>query len=73
MMPGVDIGRMLTVRQVAAALGCGKSTVWEWVKTVPGFPRPYKLGYRITRWKVSEVEAYRDGALRESRGRFGRG
>ena len=58
MMPGVDIGRMLTVRQVAAALGCAKSSVWRWVNELPGFPRPYKLGMRATRWKASEVEAY---------------
>jgi len=45
-------------KEVAVILGCGKSTVWSWVKTRPGFPQPRREGRRCTYWLRSEVEAY---------------
>ena len=45
-------------KEVAVILGCGKSTVWNWVKTRPGFPQPRREGRRCTYWLRSEVEAY---------------
>ena len=45
-------------KEVAAILGCGRSTVWRWVKERPGFPQPRREGTRCTYWIRSEVEAY---------------
>lgn len=35
----------------------GKSTLWAWVKAGK-FPRPYKLGPRITVWTHSDVLSF---------------
>ena len=44
--------------EVAAILGCCKSTVWSWVKSRPGFPQPRREGARYTYWLRHEVESY---------------
>lgn len=48
----------LRVWEVAAYIGCGKSTVWRWVHTRPGFPQPKKHGEGFTFWLREEIEAY---------------
>ena len=48
----------IKVQDVAAILGCGKSTIWNWVKTRPGFPQPNREGRRYTYWLRHEVESY---------------
>ena len=48
----------IKVQDVAAIFGCGKSTIWNWVKTRPGFPQPRREGSRFTFWLRSEVEDY---------------
>ena len=45
-------------KEVATILGCCKASVWNWVKTRPGFPHPHKDGGRYTYWLRHEVEAY---------------
>lgn len=40
---------------VAMLFGCGKSTVWTWVKS-RRLPSPRKYG-RSTRWNVGEIRA----------------
>ena len=45
-------------REVAAILGCCKSTVWSWAKSRPGFPQPRREGLRYTYWLRHEVENY---------------
>ena len=45
-------------KQVAAILGCSKSTVWSWAKSRPGFPQPRREGARYTYWLRHEVESY---------------
>jgi predicted DNA-binding transcriptional regulator AlpA len=51
---------MLTDKEVARELGCGTTSVWSWVKLIPNFPRPYKVGPKATRFMKDEVEAYRE-------------
>ena len=55
-----NLTRSLRIRdkEVAAILGCGKSTVWQWAKSRPGFPQPRREGARCTYWLRHEVEAY---------------
>ena len=59
-------------REVAAMLGCARSSVWKWSQVKPKFPRPRRRpGRRFTYWLREEVEAYRrdNGAfLRSERG-----
>jgi len=45
-------------KEVAAILGICKASVWNWVKTRPDFPKPYRDGGRYTYWLRHEVEAY---------------
>lgn len=51
---------MLDVEQVAAALNMGRSTVWKYVKDVPGFPQPHRITPRTLRWKASEIKTWVD-------------
>ena len=48
----------LRAREVAAMLGCGRSSVWKWSQVNPKFPKPRKQGNRFTYWLREEVEAY---------------
>lgn len=56
-----DQDRFLRLPQVAEALGCGKSTVWKWVKD-GRIPEPKKMG-RITVWRESEIQKIIAGEL----------
>ena len=53
--------RYLTVKEVSNRHGCSTTTVWERLNSDPSFPRPKKLGARMTRWKLSEVVAWEEG------------
>ena len=46
---------LLSDRDTAALLGCGRSTVWRW--TAEGvLPKPTKIG-GMSRWRLSDIEA----------------
>jgi prophage regulatory protein len=45
----------LRVKQAAALLGIGESTIWRWVKERPGFPQPFKIGSRVTVWRAADL------------------
>ena len=45
---------LLKVTTVAAIVGCGRSTIWQWVKDGK-FPPPKALGRNMSRWKAGEV------------------
>ena len=34
------------------------STLWLWVKTRPGFPKPIKAGQKVTLFDLNAIEAY---------------
>lgn len=36
----------------------GRSTLWLWVKSRPGFPKPYKIGERVTVFDLDEIENF---------------
>ena len=57
-MPSEERSLRLRDKEVAAILGCCKASVWNWAKTRPGFPQPYRDGGRYTYWLRPEVEAY---------------
>jgi predicted DNA-binding transcriptional regulator AlpA len=36
----------------------GRSTLWMWVKTWPGFPKPIKASQRVTLFDLAAIEAF---------------
>jgi len=55
----------LSVKKVEKRYGISDSTLYQWSKSGM-FPKPYKLGPKLSRWKLSELEAWeqqgREGA-----------
>jgi len=58
--------RLLSVRQVAAMLGIGVSTVWAWTQQ-GRLPKPLRIGRRCTRWRLDEVLEAIDRIAEEGR------
>jgi predicted DNA-binding transcriptional regulator AlpA len=50
---------LVGVKQVAAFLGLSENTVWQKLRTEPGFPRPSVRERRMTRWDAAKVREYR--------------
>lgn len=46
---------LLTDREAATYLGCGRSTLWRWVSEGI-LPKPLKIG-GMSRWRQSTIEA----------------
>ena len=49
--------RVMKVRDVMDALGVSRVTLWRLVKAGK-FPQPIRIGSRILRWRVEDVEAW---------------
>lgn len=60
-MKKIELGttqkELFTVREVAAMLGMGISTVWRRVQQKT-FPQPLKTGPGSTRWRRGDLEAW---------------
>jgi len=48
----------LSDKQVAARLGVSRVSIWRWAKSLAGFPKPIRLSSNVTRWRLSELEAW---------------
>ncbi len=59
--PKTGFVRLSQILAPAGPIPVGKSTWWAGVKD-GRFPRPVKLGTRITVWKVEEIRALFDGS-----------
>lgn len=60
-MQPTKVSRSVRPPQARALLGnIGNTTLWRWVKERPDFPRPLKLGPRVTVFKLDELIAWRD-------------
>ena len=35
-----------------------RSTLWQWVKSRPGFPKPLKAGQRVTLFDLDAIDAF---------------
>ncbi|MDO8249100.1 MAG: AlpA family phage regulatory protein [Rhodoferax sp.] len=44
--------------KVAERYGFAKSTLWEWVKTKPNFPKPNRISARCVLFSVAELDAF---------------
>lgn len=64
---GRDNARVLRLKQVAAIVGLGKSSIYRKVQEGT-FPSPIKLGsVRASGWISTEVYEWIDGQIRQSR------
>ena len=53
--PSAAIDQLLTDREAASILDCGRSTLWRWA--AEGIvPKPLKIG-GMSRWRQSDIEA----------------
>ena len=55
-----DEASSMRPRQAAQFLGIGESTLWRFIKERPDFPRPIKLGTRMTVLRRDQLLAWRD-------------
>lgn len=53
----------IRARQVSELIGSGVSTVWRLNKERHDFPKPRRIGSRMTVWDMGEVLAWRDAQL----------
>ncbi len=47
--------RILNQRDILAAIGCSKTTLWRMISTGK-FPAPIKVGERLNGWRVETFE-----------------
>jgi prophage regulatory protein len=58
-LPQVGFVRLVTILAPSGPIPVNKSTWWAGVKS-GRFPRPVKLGPRITAWRVDDIRALID-------------
>jgi prophage regulatory protein len=54
--PNLPTFGFMRLTQVLAVYPIGKSTLWAWIKQ-GRFPKPVKLGPRITAWRIQDIRA----------------
>lgn len=57
---------MVPAKKAMNFLGLKKSAFYESVKKVPGFPQPYKVGLRASRFNMGELQSYRESSRRNT-------
>jgi predicted DNA-binding transcriptional regulator AlpA len=65
----VAVKRYLTVKEFAEYLHVCRASVYNYLKNVPDFPQPVKVG-RLSRWDFEEIEIFMKSA---PRGVYGEG
>ncbi len=50
--------KYLRIKSVCELTGLSKTTVYEYSKTEPEFPKPVKLGANCTAWRSDELNAW---------------
>lgn len=53
----------LTVIELAQRLRVCRASVYNYIKDIPGFPQPIKIG-RLSRWSAEEVDLFMSSAPR---------
>jgi prophage regulatory protein len=62
-MHGASKMRFLKDAEVASLIGAGISTVWAMTAHDPDFPKPIRLGPRMTRWIDDEITGWQEAQL----------
>lgn len=52
-----QIKKFVSDKQVAERFSVHRTTPWRWVQEGK-FPKPIKLSVGVTRWKLSDIEAW---------------
>jgi predicted DNA-binding transcriptional regulator AlpA len=63
---GEEVGKVkqyLRVLDVAAMLHVCRATVYNYLKKIPGFPQPMKIGH-LSLWDSKEIEVFMENAPR---------
>ena len=55
--PGSGFVRLSTILAPVGPLPIARATLWAWVKD-GRFPKPLKLGARVTVWRAEDVHAF---------------
>ena len=53
--PVIPRDRLIRLPQVESLVGCKKSTLYEWEKTDPTFPKKIRLGARMVVWSEHAI------------------
>jgi prophage regulatory protein len=53
----IRISEIASTKQKTGRLPVSQATIWRWVKE-GHFPKPFKLGERITVWNLEEIEVF---------------
>jgi len=53
-----DHDPLMSVKDVAAYLSVGEPTIWEYARTQEGFPKPFKLTPKCSRWRKSKINKW---------------
>jgi prophage regulatory protein len=59
--------RVIRRRQLEARLGLARSTIYDLLRTDPGFPKPIKLGRKAVGWLEHEIDAWLAEQVRKTR------
>ena len=60
--------RFITMREVERLVGFKKSWIYHLI-TTDQFPRPFEIGCRAVRWRLSDVKNWMDQKQRQSSNR----
>jgi predicted DNA-binding transcriptional regulator AlpA len=53
----IRISEIASTKEKSGKLPVSQATIWRWVKE-GNFPKPFKLGERITVWNLEEIEIF---------------
>jgi prophage regulatory protein len=52
-------GALIRLSEVCKLVGVSRSTIYQWT-TAGSFPQPVHLGERAVRWRIEEIEQWRE-------------
>lgn len=74
--PKAEVGssypKMLRLGEVRERTGLGSSTIYKYIQ-LGAFPRPRKLGWRISRWMSTDIDEWMQDPDKQQPERRGRG
>lgn len=53
----IRISEIASTKNKSGKLPVSQATIWRWVKE-GRFPKPFKLGERITVWNIEDIEFF---------------
>lgn len=53
----IRISEIASTKNKSGKLPVSQATIWRWVKE-GRFPKPFKLGERITVWNIEDIEYF---------------